>query len=89
MQLDIDVPMVVEDPAIHIIGRSSSSLCDQMHYIECRRECLLGLAEGVVTMAGILVNDLVRFFHGDRPAIKSEGITVALGVRHTVLGLMI
>ena len=69
---DIDVPMVVEDPEIHNLGRSSSSLCDQMQYIECRRECLLGLAEGLVTKAGILVHDLMRFFHGDGPAMQFE-----------------
>ena len=64
--------MVVEDPEIHKLGRSSSSLCDQMQYIECRRECLLGLAEGLVTKAGILVHNLMPFFHGDGPAMQFE-----------------
>ena len=40
---NIDVPTVVEDPDLHILGRSSSSLCDQLQYIKCRRECLLSL----------------------------------------------
>ena len=34
---DIDVPTVVEDPEVHILGRSSSSLSDQLNYIECRK----------------------------------------------------
>ena len=49
---NIDVPMVVEDPELHILGRSSSSLCDQLNYIECRKECLAGLAEALITRAG-------------------------------------
>ena len=37
--VNIDVPTVVEEPQVHIFGRSSSSLDDQSQFIECRREC--------------------------------------------------
>ena len=57
---NIDVPTVVEDSELNFLGRSSSSLCDQLQYIKCRRECLLGLHEGLLTNAGILVHDVLH-----------------------------
>jgi hypothetical protein len=66
---NIDVPTVVEDPKLHILGRSSSSLCDQLQYIKCRRECLLGLHEGLLINAGLLAHDVL---HGDGPAMQFE-----------------
>ena len=69
---NIDVPPVVEDPELHILGRSSSSLWDNLHYIQCRRECLLGLHEGLLSKAGILVHNVQHFFHGDGPAMQFE-----------------
>ena len=92
---NIDVPMVVEDPELHILGRSSSSLCDQLNYIECRKECLAGLAEALITRAGTRVNDVLRFFHGDGPAMQFEagnkigGYYCCIGCKHTALALMI
>ena len=72
MQIKDDVPTVVEDPQIHILGRSTSSLSDQAEFIESRRECLLGLSQELTTKAGIPVNDVMRFFHGDGPAMQFE-----------------
>lgn len=69
---NIDVQTFVEDPEIYILGRSSSSLHDQMQYIECRRECLASPAEGLLTKTGIPVHDIMRFFHGDGPAMQFE-----------------
>ena len=70
--VNIDVPTVVEDPQIHILGRSTSSLSDQAQFIESRRECLLDLSQELTTKAGIPVNDVMRFFHGDGPAMQFE-----------------
>ena len=70
--VNIDVPTVVEDPQIHILGHSTSSLSDQAQFIESRRECLLDLSQELTTKAGIAVNDVLRFFHGDGPALQFE-----------------
>ena len=70
--VDIDVPAVVEDPQIHILSRSSSSIDDQAQFIESRRECLFGLNQQLITKAGIAVNDVMRYFHGDGPAMQFE-----------------
>jgi hypothetical protein len=58
---NIDVPTVVEDPKL--------SLCDQLQYIKCRRECLLGLHEVLLINAGLLAHDVL---HGDGPAMQFE-----------------
>ena len=50
---DIDVPTVVEEPQVHIFGRSSSSLEDQTEFIDCRRECLSDMDTVLYTQAGI------------------------------------
>lgn len=68
---DIDVPTTVEEPQVHILGRSSSSFEDQTRFIECRRECLLDMVKVLHTQAGIPIHD-VRFFHGDGPAMQFE-----------------
>ena len=70
--VNIDVPTIVEDPQIHILGRSSSSLSDQAHFIQSRRECLSSLSMELKTKLGIAVMDVMRFFHGDGPAMQFE-----------------
>ena len=70
--VNIDVPTVVEEPQVHIFGRSSSSLDDQSQFIECRRECLLQMGEVLHTKAGIPIHDVMRYFHGDGPAMQFE-----------------
>ena len=69
---NIDVPMIVEEPEIYILSRSSSTLCDQAQYAACRRECLLDLSQSLTTEAGIEIHDVMRFFHGDGPAMQFE-----------------
>ena len=44
----------------------------QVQFIESRREYLLGLSQELTTKAGIPVNDVMRFFHGDGPAMQLE-----------------
>ncbi len=68
----IDVQTVVETPEIHILGRSSSSLCDQRMFLECRKECLVKLTDQLTTSAGVEFHDVMRFFHGDGPAQQFE-----------------
>lgn len=40
--------------------------------MQYRRECLASLAEGLLTKAGILVHDILHFFHGDSSAMQFE-----------------
>ena len=68
----LDVPTIVEEPEIHILSQSSSSLCDQTQYIECRRQCLSDLSKKLTTKAGVQIQDVMRFFHGDGPAMQFE-----------------
>ena len=70
--LKVDVPNLVEKPEINILGRSTSSLEDQMLYSECRRQCLEDLQVVLKTTAGTPVVDVLRFFHGDGPAQQFE-----------------
>ena len=70
--VDIDVPMVLETPEVHILGRSTSSIEDQLLFMETRRECLKEVGERLLTRRGVPVRDLVRFFHGDGPAAQFE-----------------
>ena len=39
----VDVQSIVEAPDIHILGRSSSSIADQMKFNECRLQLLSDL----------------------------------------------
>ena len=70
--VEIDIPTLVEEPQIYILGRSSNSLDDQRQFIECMRECLLHMDKVLHTQAGTPVHDHVRFFHGDGPAMQFE-----------------
>ena len=71
-RIKVDVPNLIEKPEIHILGRSTSSLEDQMLYNECRRQCLQDLQVILKTAAGTPVVDVLRFFHGDGPAQQYE-----------------
>ena len=68
----LDVQAIVEHPEVHIIGRSSSSIADQMLFNKCRQECLRKIDEPIQTQSGIHIHDIVRFFHGDGPAQQYE-----------------
>lgn len=68
----IDVPTVVESPEVHIIARSNSSLHDQRMFNDSRRKSILDFNDTIFNSSGILVQDRVRFFHGDGPAAQFE-----------------
>lgn len=68
----VDVQSVVEAPQIHILGRSSSSIEDQLKFNVCRVQSLADLASHLKTNAGTTVQDILRFFHGDGPAQQFE-----------------
>ena len=63
----IDVPAILDDAEVHILGRSSSTTEDQLPaedqlFVETRRDCLKEIGERVCTNSGIEVIDNVRFF---------------------------
>ena len=69
--ITLDVESVVEEPEIHILGRSKSSLRDQCMFTECRLNCLLKMSP-IPTSEGVFVSDILRFFDGDGPAQQFE-----------------
>ena len=70
--VDVDVPAILDEAEVHILGRSSSSTKYQLMFIETRRECLKETKEKVCTSNGVEVVDVVRFFYGDGPAAQFE-----------------
>lgn len=68
----MDVQGIVEQPEVHIVGRSSSSIAEQTMSSMCCQECLKEIGEAVHTSFGIAVNNTVRFFHGDGPTQQFE-----------------
>lgn len=68
----MDVQGIIEQPEVHIIRKSSSSIAEQTMFNECRQECLKEIGEAVHTSFGITVNNTVRFFHGNGPAQQFE-----------------
>ena len=64
---NIDVPSVVEQPEIHILGRSESSLEEQSSFTDCRRDGLKEINIILETATGGQLHEVARFFHGDGP----------------------
>ena len=69
---NIDVPTLVENPEIHILARSGSSLDDQINFSQTRRECLKDLSISLQTTTGTKIRDIGHFFHGGGPATQFE-----------------
>lgn len=67
-----NVPAILQQAEVHILGWSSSSTEDQLMFMEARRECLKEMRERVRTENGVEVIDIVRFFSGDGPAAQFE-----------------
>ena len=59
--ITLDVESVVEEPEIHILGRSKSSLRDQCMFSECRVDCLLEMSP-ISISEDVLVADIMHFF---------------------------
>ena len=70
--VSIDIQTIVEEPEIHILARSTSSLQDQQMFSECRRQCISQLDQKLRTKTGTPITDILRFFHGDGPAQQFE-----------------
>lgn len=70
--VEVDVPSVLDQTEVHILGRSSSSTQDQLMFIETRHESLKDLQEKVYKKNGDEVIDVPRFFYGDAPAAQFE-----------------
>ena len=68
----MDVQHIVEEPEVHILARSKSSLQDQTMFTQCRIDCLCNLSTTLFTHNGVPINDVMRFFHGDGPAQQFE-----------------
>ena len=70
--MDIDVPAILDESEVHILGHSSSSTQDQLMFIETRCECFKEITENVCLSNGVDVVDIVRFFYSDGPAAQFE-----------------
>lgn len=70
--IDIDVPTLVENPEVHILGRSTSSLDNQAEFNTTQKQCLKDLSVCLKTTSGVPIHDVCRFFHGDAPAAQFE-----------------
>ena len=74
---NVNVQSVVEQPQLYIIGRCKSN-DEQLSYIETRIECLeelktdLQLSSIDEKYEGIILNDSMRLFKGDGPAVAFE-----------------
>ena len=44
-----------------------------MLFNQCHQECLQQIEDSVMTESGLVIHDVLRFFHGDRPAQQYEG----------------
>lgn len=69
---EVDVQTLVEEPCVHILGRSSSFTDDQAMYIETRLECQETVKERVLTCSRESLTDVIRYFRGDGPAMQFE-----------------
>ena len=67
----LNVQAEIERPELYIIGRCRANE-EQLGYIDTRVVCLKGL-EHNLTVNGIDIKDVMRFFHGDGPAQFESG----------------
>lgn len=66
----LDVQMLVEKPHVYILGRCADTVVDQLCYIPYRVEDLQQMK--LPLQEDPTVVDVMRFFHGDHPAISVE-----------------
>ena len=69
---ETNIQAYIEEPEIHIIALSNSSLEDQAALISDRLECIKELTAQITTKNGITVTDKLFFFTGDKPAAQFE-----------------
>ncbi len=68
----MDVPAIVEEPEIYLLSRSGSSDVEQALYNQDRFVDVQTLGISIATPDGTPIQDVLRFFHGDRPAAEFE-----------------
>ena len=66
----INVKSEIKKPQLYIVVRCRSN-DEKLVYGETRIECLQVLGKGIETK-GIIINDVMRSFHGDAPAAQLE-----------------
>lgn len=62
----------VEEPEVHIIAMSSSSIENQAGLIEDRLYCIKEMSTPLKTANDITICDRLTFFMGDKPAVQFE-----------------
>ena len=72
-----DIQRLIETPELYLIGQCANN-DEQLGYIETRVSCLKELKNGMnlseldESCENIVLNDTMRFFHGDGPAAALE-----------------
>ena len=72
--IKVDIQKIIEAPELYIIGRCANN-DEQLGYIGTRVSCLENLKDGLQldeAHHNIVLNDKMRFFHGDGPATAFE-----------------
>ncbi len=64
---DVNTQAFIEEPEIHIIAMSSSSIEDQAALIEDRLDCIRETKLPLETKTNITIKDILTFFMGDKP----------------------
>ena len=69
-EIKMDVQSFIETPELHLLGRCRSN-DEQLGYVKTNTECLkefnIRLHAGYIPIA-----DVIRFFHGEGPAMQCE-----------------
>ena len=81
----LDIQTIVEEPAITMIGVSSSSDADQLRFITARAKSASEYSTPIETSTGIAITDCLRFFTADTPAKQFEAGCKRGGKRKCVL----
>ena len=66
------IQALIEEPEIHILAMSTSSVEHQAALISDRLHCINEINEPLQTKNGITIEDRLRFFMGDKPAAQFE-----------------
>ena len=69
---NIDVQSEIEQPEIHMLALSSSSIEDQAALLPERVACLHDLSTTIKASNGVPITDRLHFFIGDKPAAQFE-----------------
>ncbi len=67
-----NIQSYIEEPEIHILAMSSSTIEHQAALIKDRMECIEEMNETVSSTKNIAISDKLIFFSGDKPASQFE-----------------